>query len=217
MSNDLVTLNMVTISKVLPEECFTKIVISPCNAAKDLPRSLYISTASSLEHILANEKDAAQSGSYLDRLFLQREKRIFMNQTALQLRAVKGDNLRKYRAPKPGLASSLKGESGSVALINVDDFARADAIMEFNRLCLVGASTTLDLRAYRSKNGQLPENLDGLKKMGLKVPGDALIYDRNQKTLTVKAPQDVLGVISGKDFALPGWSEVTSEGLRLSI
>ena len=140
-----------------------------------------------------------------------------MNQTALQLRAVKGDNLRKYRAPKPGLASSLKGESGSVALINVDDFARADAIMEFNRLCLVGASTTLDLRAYRSKNGQLPENLDGLKKMGLKVPGDALVYDRNQKTLTVKAPQDVLGVISGKDSVLPGWSEVTKEGLRLKI
>ena len=172
---------------------------------------------SSLEHILANEKDAAQSGSYLDRLFLQREKRIFMNQTALQLRAVKGDNLRKYRAPKPGLASSLKGESGSVALINVDDFARADAIMEFNRLCLVGASTTLDLRAFRAKNGQLPENLDGLKKMGLEVPGDALLFDRNRKTLTVKVPQDVLGVINGKDFALPGWSEVTSEGLRLSI
>ena len=173
--------------------------------------------ASSLEHILANEKDAAQSGSYLDRLFLQREKRIFMNQTALQLRAVKGDNLRNYRAPKPGLASSLKGESGSVALINVDDFARADAIMEFNRLCLVGASTTLDLRAFRAKNGQLPENLDGLKKMGLEVPGDALLFDRNRKTLTVKVPQDVLGVINGKDFALPGWSEVTSEGLRLSI
>ena len=173
--------------------------------------------ASSLEHILANEKDAAQSGSYLDRLFLQREKRIFMNQTALQLRAVKGDNLRKYRAPSPGFASSLKGESGSIALISVDDFARADAIMEFNRICLVGASTALDLRAYRSQNGQLPENLDGLKKMGLKIPGDAMIYDRNQKTLTVKTPQDVLGAINSKDFALPGWSEVTSEGLRLSI
>lgn len=173
--------------------------------------------AASLELILANERKAALSGSYIDRLFLKRERRIFMNQTALQLRAVKGDNLRKYRPPATGPVAALKGESGNIALINVDDFSRASSLMEFNRFCLVGASTVLNLRAYRSKNDELPETLEGLQEMGLTLSGDSMVYDHKGKTVTVKVPQDVLGTINAKDFDLEGWSEVTGEGLRLSI
>ncbi|MCA9779022.1 MAG: hypothetical protein KC800_19975 [Candidatus Eremiobacteraeota bacterium] len=173
--------------------------------------------AASLELILDNEKKAAQSGSYLDRLFLQREKRIFMNQTALQLRAVKGDNLRKYMPPTPGFMSSLTGESGNIALINTADFARAAAIMEFNRICLVGASTALDLRAYRAKNGKLPVTLQEVKEMGLRVPPDSMEYDPKEATITVKVSQKVLETINKDEFTLDGWSKVTENGLQFTI
>jgi hypothetical protein len=162
-----------------------------------------------LEHIQKNETAAAESGSYLDRLFLQREKRIFMNQTALQLAALKSDNFANYEDPE--------SSGGTIALIRTSDFVRASHLMEFHRRSMVLTATALDLRAYRTKLGKLPETLDKLADMGLEAPKDAVEYTAELGTISIKIPPETLEGLDRKDFNLPGWSEITEDSLKLTL
>ena len=170
-----------------------------------------------LENIQQNEKEAAESGSYLDRLFLQREKRIFINQTAVQLEALKGGKLPDYQYPEPSTSGFLTGETGTIALLQVSDFLRARDIMDFHREALILTAAAMDLRAYRAKNGKLPETMDKLSEMGLTPPEGPIEYSPEQETILMEIPADSLQNVDAKDFTLPGWSEVTDKGLKLFL
>jgi hypothetical protein len=174
-----------------------------------MARAFEAEVSVSLEHIQKSETAAAESGTFLDRLFLQREKRIFMNQTAEQLKALKGEGLASYPTPEQ--------EGGTIAAIRTSDFVRAGHLMEFHRRAMVLTATALDLRAYRAKFGKLPKNLEQLADMGLKAPEDSLDYDPEAGTVTIVMPPEVLGGLDRKDFDLSGWSEIPENSLIIHL
>lgn len=179
---------------------------------KALESELSISVA---EFDLMQER-ARQVGSWVSRLFLEREKRIYLNLMGEYLSSLKEGELSSYALPEDSLSNWLSGRCGELTPLMTTDLSRVEELMLLNRRSLLGAATVCLLRSHRAEHGKLPSTLNELRGWD-QGTASILDYDATKKTLLVKLPKELPSSPQVRDLILPGWCQANEKGLLLSL
>lgn len=182
-------------------------ILSTLPPPEGMTRAFELEVAVSLEQLSRSQEALARSSNTLEQMMMERETRIFLNQTSAQLRMVQAEMGESFTPT----------QSGAIPLIRLNDFLTARDIMSGHRLMLQLTMTALDLRAYRASRGKLPPTLGGLKEMGIEPPLASAEYDPKEQTLGVVLSSTLLAHINKPEFDIDGWSRVKQNKLQLEL
>lgn len=169
-----------------------------------------------MENSVAQWRKGRRSADYDDELFdwalynlpgiLARDHRIYRNNMGKIFEALERDG--DYRTivnnlQKAGMVDYLFGRTGPMTTLGIPNFTRAGAQCRIIRAKVLGAAATIGAVAYRAKHGELPQNLDQLKDIGVELPqAENLKYTLkgNHAEILVQVATDDLEEIQVREY-----------------
>lgn len=151
---------------------------------------------------------------------LEREKRIFLNQSTRILTALQQplEAMLKTQTTSFSWSGWFLGQS-SMLVAGPENLARAFAVVLDYRAQMAGLATVAGLKAYRGKLGAYPEHLSQLSELGLHpIEGfewGSMEYTRGE-SIAVKLPSEAIPLLR-KVTATSGWVTRTPEGLSFKL